>query len=145
MRCFVHRDAEAVGVCRTCGRALCPGCAAEGRGGLSCRGRCEAELEATTAWILRTRAAEGRTGQILAKTSAVYVRQAWFMGVFGIAFLVLGLVMGGVAAWAFGFLAALLLVSGAINARSAQSFRAESKGVAGSASAADPPPPPSGQ
>lgn len=44
MRCFTHEDAEAVGVCRACGRGVCRSCAVPTEGALACRGRCEADV-----------------------------------------------------------------------------------------------------
>ncbi|MSR57839.1 MAG: hypothetical protein EXS05_09210 [Planctomycetaceae bacterium] len=44
MNCFRHQSAVAVGVCRSCGKALCPHCAAEVENGLACRDSCEARV-----------------------------------------------------------------------------------------------------
>src|SRR5262249_49667793 len=44
MRCFNHLDQEAVGLCKSCGRGLCPNCAAEVEKALACRGRCESDV-----------------------------------------------------------------------------------------------------
>src|SRR5262245_44541193 len=41
MRCFYHQDREAVGLCKSCARALCAECAVDQGTGLACRGRCE--------------------------------------------------------------------------------------------------------
>jgi hypothetical protein len=38
MRCFHHRDVEAVGLCKACYRGICGGCASEVEGGLACHG-----------------------------------------------------------------------------------------------------------
>jgi uncharacterized membrane protein YeaQ/YmgE (transglycosylase-associated protein family) len=50
MRCFNHRDNEAVGVCKACSRGLCADCAVESDSGLACRDH-EAEAAAMTALI----------------------------------------------------------------------------------------------
>ena len=44
MRCYVHRDLEAVGTCKFCGRGVCPTCAVEVDKALACRDRCESEV-----------------------------------------------------------------------------------------------------
>ena len=44
MRCYNHPDQEAVGICRSCGRGLCPGCAAEVEKAVACRDRCESDV-----------------------------------------------------------------------------------------------------
>src|ERR1041385_1017831 len=41
MRCFNHQDTEAVGVCVSCGKALCPSCISKsGRGKFVCSPAC---------------------------------------------------------------------------------------------------------
>jgi hypothetical protein len=41
MKCFNHRELDALAVCKHCGRALCSSCAAETEDLIACRGRCE--------------------------------------------------------------------------------------------------------
>ena len=54
MNCFYHREITAVGVCRACGRALCPQCASESEPQLACKGRCEAEVKRISAGMSLT-------------------------------------------------------------------------------------------
>ncbi len=49
MKCYFHRQADAVGLCRACSRGLCPECAAEVSTVLACRNRCERQAEALAA------------------------------------------------------------------------------------------------
>ncbi|HEX6962329.1 MAG TPA: hypothetical protein VF175_10710 [Lacipirellula sp.] len=44
MRCFRHPTNDAVGVCKNCGRGVCPQCAAEVDDSLACKGRCEEKV-----------------------------------------------------------------------------------------------------
>src|SRR5947209_6992190 len=44
MRCYNHQDVDAVGTCKSCGRALCPSCAAEVEKAVACRDRCETDV-----------------------------------------------------------------------------------------------------
>ncbi|HYM18646.1 MAG TPA: hypothetical protein VEU06_08790 [Micropepsaceae bacterium] len=53
MRCFYHPERDAVGNCKHCYRGLCAACASEREGGLACRGRHEADVDATSALIAR--------------------------------------------------------------------------------------------
>lgn len=46
MRCFYHQDQEAVGICRSCGKAICAACVVDLGKGLACRGRCEEHAQA---------------------------------------------------------------------------------------------------
>jgi hypothetical protein len=44
MNCFYHPQTVAVGLCKSCGKGLCPACAVDMDQGLACRGRCEQEV-----------------------------------------------------------------------------------------------------
>ena len=46
MKCFNHRELDAIAVCKHCGRAICSGCVVESSGMSACKGRCEAAVEA---------------------------------------------------------------------------------------------------
>ncbi len=46
MRCYYHKDKEAVGTCKSCGKGLCRDCAVDLGKGLACRGRCEPDAQA---------------------------------------------------------------------------------------------------
>jgi hypothetical protein len=46
MKCFYHPEIDAIGFCKSCGRAFCHGCGAEVFGVLYCRGGCEATARA---------------------------------------------------------------------------------------------------
>lgn len=41
MKCFVHHQSDAVGICKACQKGLCPECAVDLGYGLSCKGACE--------------------------------------------------------------------------------------------------------
>lgn len=41
MKCFNHSEIDAVGVCKSCGKALCHDCIAEVGSSCSCKGQCE--------------------------------------------------------------------------------------------------------
>jgi VIT1/CCC1 family predicted Fe2+/Mn2+ transporter len=44
MNCFYHSTTAAVGICKSCGKGLCPLCAADLGKGLACKGRCEEDV-----------------------------------------------------------------------------------------------------
>jgi hypothetical protein len=46
MNCFYHPGISAVGICKSCGKGLCPDCATDLGQGLACRHRCEADVTA---------------------------------------------------------------------------------------------------
>lgn len=41
MKCYQHRSIDAVGVCKSCGKAVCPDCAVELGFAITCPGACE--------------------------------------------------------------------------------------------------------
>ncbi len=45
MNCFSHNDRAAVGICKSCGKGLCPACAAQRMNGIACKGECEARVD----------------------------------------------------------------------------------------------------
>jgi len=45
MKCYVHADHDAVGVCKSCQKGLCRECAVDLGKGLACRGSCEDEAQ----------------------------------------------------------------------------------------------------
>jgi hypothetical protein len=100
MHCYFHRDLEAVGICKNCGRGLCPACAAEVENGLACRQRCEEEVGALNRITSRSKTA-------YEKTSGAYARTALFYLALGLAFL-----LGGIFNWRH--LAWLLIPGGVI-------------------------------
>ena len=87
MRCYYHREVEAVATCKSCGRGLCPDCANEVGAGLACRGRCEDEGRALNRIIERNKTA-------YEKAKGAYLRTALFYGTLGLVFL-----GGAVADW----------------------------------------------
>jgi hypothetical protein len=44
MKCFTHRDTDAVAVCKQCGKAVCENCMVVGATGISCRGACAEQV-----------------------------------------------------------------------------------------------------
>ena len=110
MNCFTHRSLAAVGICKSCGKALCPDCAADTGHGLACKNACEARVLLTNqivecqARVLRVANAQVRTAgvftcviglMILVLAGSSYVWEnlllAIFFGVFGVVFTSFGL------------------------------------------------------
>ena len=83
MKCFYHPSSDAVAICKSCNRGLCPGCVVEVGLGSSCRNRCEVDVA-----ILNELVQRGRTAY--KKTSASYLRSGIFMMLIGSTFLVIG-------------------------------------------------------
>lgn len=65
MKCFTHRDVDALGVCKQCGKALCENCLAVSETGIYCRGAC------ALSGPLRSQAAPANRGIIILQAFAV--------------------------------------------------------------------------
>jgi hypothetical protein len=65
MKCFLHREADAVGLCKACFRAVCGECLVEVPGGVCCKGKpsCEQRIALAHAVIERNRATQVRLRQ----------------------------------------------------------------------------------
>lgn len=45
MNCFQHRENQGIGICKSCGKAVCPDCAIEFPKGLACSNECEKDAK----------------------------------------------------------------------------------------------------
>jgi hypothetical protein len=85
MKCFNHQSENAVALCKSCSRALCPDCIAEVGLSCSCRNRCEADVA-----ILNDLVQRGRT--VYQKNSSTLFWAGLFTSLMGSGFLLLGVV-----------------------------------------------------
>src|SRR5438093_7301260 len=91
MRCFYHQDREAVGSCKSCGKGLCPECAADIGKGLACRGRCEEDVRALVALIDRNIQLSPQTTRLLESGRKTRSSAAIFNLITGAVFIAWGL------------------------------------------------------
>ena len=84
MKCFNHPTVDAVGVCKSCGRALCHDCIAEVGLSCSCKGRCESMVTTLNDMVQR-----GSTAYL--KTSASYRRIGILVVLLGCVFFLSGI------------------------------------------------------
>src|SRR5690349_4892083 len=82
MRCFYHPTVEAVALCKSCQRGLCPDCVAEVGLSSSCRNRCESDVLSLNELLARARAAPKTV-------SGINRRSAIFLILCGVVFLLL--------------------------------------------------------
>ena len=80
MRCFFHGDAEAVAVCKSCGRAICHDCSAEVGTSIGCRNRCESDVEALNAIIARSKKVYRDTSSVFRRNAFVFISIALLLG-----------------------------------------------------------------
>jgi len=71
MKCFNHDTSDAVGICKSCNKALCHSCAVDVGNGLACAGACEQEVRALNEQIRRNRTASQKTGYAYQRNAVV--------------------------------------------------------------------------
>jgi len=118
MRCFHHRDRDAVAACKSCGRGLCPECAIDVGNGLACPGACEAEVRALNLVIERNKTA-------YEKTSAAYLKMAVFYVALAAVCLLGALVDWRGFSWVLYPAAAVFLVSAYVHFSTSRRFQGE--------------------
>ncbi len=96
MKCYVHRSADAVGVCRACGRGVCPDCAAEAGNAVACRQRCEDDVRQVTEALRKQIQMMRPMGQTFANTAMAYRVVRRLLLTIGA---LVGLLGAGLAAW----------------------------------------------
>lgn len=116
MKCFNHREIDAIAVCKHCGRALCPNCAAEVELAAACKGRCEVEVAA----ILD---AHERAKTAYQKVAATTVRSAVFIGMLGFVFAILGIFGWGKGGGFSLIMGTIFLLWSAFSFNSAKRYR----------------------
>ena len=45
MKCYYHQEYDAIGICKSCSKGLCPKCAVDLSKGLACKSRCEEDVQ----------------------------------------------------------------------------------------------------
>ncbi len=83
MKCYYHHEADAVAICKSCGRALCPGCAADVGPGTACKQRCEENVAALNVIVERSKSAYAKAGR-------VHKRHAIWLLILGLVFIGFG-------------------------------------------------------
>jgi len=119
MKCFTHRNTEAVAVCRSCGRALCPDCIADVGLSCACKNRCEATVASFNAMLTR-----GAPGKIGAAMPLGYDRLI-FLLVLGLTFVCFGVHNFGAHGvnWFFVAFGVLFFIYGISQFYTAKKFR----------------------
>lgn len=84
MRCYYHTGSEAVGICKNCSKGLCQECAVDVGNGLACIGRCEEDVRLLNQLVAKAKGAYQTTGSAYSRYAVVFL-------LFGLVFLVLGI------------------------------------------------------
>jgi hypothetical protein len=86
MNCFNHRTSPAIGICKSCGKGVCQGCAVDTGNGLACRDSCESRVRLLTRMV-------DNNAKVM-KTANAQTRSA---GIYGLITGLVFLAMGGLA------------------------------------------------
>jgi len=85
MNCFNHRTSPAIGICKSCGKGVCQGCAVDTGNGLACRDSCESRVRLLTrmvdnnAKVMKTANAQSRSAGIYGLiTGSVFLAMGWY-------------------------------------------------------------------
>ena len=121
MKCYYHNESDAVGTCKSCGKGLCPDCAADVGNGIACKNHCEEEVLAVNDLIERNKAA-------YKKVRGIYSRNAVPYALLGGLFVLLGLGLS-FKDLIFGFvvvlMGAIMLVGAILTYQSGKKFDQE--------------------
>lgn len=91
MRCFYHQDKEAIGTCKSCGKGLCPECAADLTKGLACRGHCEDDVRAVIELVDRNIKLQPTATRLIQAGGSARLAGSLFFLATGAVFLIYGL------------------------------------------------------
>lgn len=84
MKCFYHNDRDAVALCKSCSRALCPDCLSETGFSIACKNRCEDRVRQIDGVVSRSIAT-------VQNTKVFSFRGFLFLFLAGLTFLVFGI------------------------------------------------------
>ena len=91
MKCFYHGDDEAVGICKSCHKALCSACAVDVGKGLACAGSCEDDVRQLNAMIDTSVRYAPASRSLVASGRRTGMLTAVLVALMGVVFLWLGL------------------------------------------------------
>ena len=92
MKCFNHPGVDAVGICKSCQKGLCPGCAVDLSKGLACKGRCEDDVGNIVALIDQNVRLSPTSASVLVSHRRTSALAHGFALVMGLVFVVWGIV-----------------------------------------------------
>ena len=83
MKCYNHRESDAVAICKSCQRALCMDCSVDVTNGIACKDKCEEEVIAINVLYARGKSAYN-------KASKTYIGMAIIFGLMAIIMIAIG-------------------------------------------------------
>ncbi len=89
MKCFYHRDLDAVGVCKACGKGLCGACAEDVGGALACRETCQEEARILRQTLARSARLQAASEQALGARPQAHLSTGALRVLVGVGFIIL--------------------------------------------------------
>ncbi len=83
MKCFYHNEKDAIGICSSCNRGLCPECMVDVDGILACQNSCEERVKSNNLLLKLGKSTHKKTG-------TAYKRYAIFSLLAGLVFIFWG-------------------------------------------------------
>jgi hypothetical protein len=128
MNCFYHQTTPAIGVCKSCGKGVCPACAVDLGKGLACFKRCEENAHALIQYIDHSIERAPYYDKLTKSARSSRFSGAIFLVIFGLIMVSVGgygsLTTGGDASELVPLgLGALFLIYGLVSLWRARNFR----------------------
>jgi hypothetical protein len=83
MKCFNHRDREAIAICKHCGKGLCDECLIESHGTVSCAGPCAKQVARQLYMVEKSILSYRVTGWAIQASAVVFLLLAPVAGLLG--------------------------------------------------------------
>jgi hypothetical protein len=120
MNCFNHSDKPAVGLCKSCLKALCKDCISERRNGLACKGSCEDRVDMINHML-------DTNPQIVTAARRQQLTSGAMMLLMGIGFALFSIwayfeFEGSLLPYLFAFFAVVMLLTGALRLTRRQQY-----------------------
>lgn len=102
MKCFYHRERDAVALCKACNRGVCHECAMDVPPSTACKSRCEGEVAALNLVMERGKTAYQKTGKAYRLVSIVALLIGGLFTILGLLPILLGQGYGAIIAAPIG-------------------------------------------
>lgn len=83
MKCYNHHEVDAVGICKSCSKGLCPDCLTEVENGIACTTTCVEDVQLLNSLVQRSKGSYQKTSGAMKNNSVIYTA-------FGIALIIFG-------------------------------------------------------
>ena len=125
MKCFNHRETDAIAICKYCQKGLCSNCIVDTPYGITCHGRCESEITDLYAMIQQNKKDRVTNLNLISTTSRTYAQTAMWSLLIGFLFLITSLFLQGITSILVGLFGVAYLLGAAFNYWSSRKFKSK--------------------